>query len=84
MTLTSLTILQTAAAANVTEPVDVRPFPWLGTTFTVESAPGTIGAEVHAPWQLVAGPLLVFLLVAQPWRLLRRRQQAPAAGTEVV
>lgn len=77
MALTTLTILQTAKAASTTGPVDVQPFPWLGTTFTVESSPGSVGAEVQAPWQLLVGPLLVFLLVAQPWRRLRRPQPLP-------
>ncbi len=77
MALTTLTIMETAEAAGLTAPVDVQPFPWFGTTFTVESSPGAFGAAVQAPWQLLVGPLLVFLLVAQPWRLLRRPQPLP-------
>ncbi|EAP98782.1 hypothetical protein JNB_01400 [Janibacter sp. HTCC2649] len=77
LALTMLTIVETVEAAGVGEPVSVRPFPWLGTTFVVESSPGSLGAELHAPWQLLVGPLLVFLLVAQPWRRLRRPQPLP-------
>ena len=56
------------------------PFPWFGTTFTVQSSPGTLEASI-SPWQLLVGPLLAFLVVAQPWRLLRRRQRAAPAAT---
>jgi len=82
MALTSLTIVQTVESAGVTEAVDVQPFPWLGTTFTVESSPGALSAGVHAPWQLIVGPLLAFLLVAQPWRLLRSKDRSPAATAD--
>lgn len=82
MALTTLTIIQSVEAADVTEPVELSPFPWLGTTFTVESGPGTLGASVTLPWQLILGPLLVFLLVAQPWRLLRRGERATAASAD--
>lgn len=81
MALTTLTIVQTGDAARVSEPVPVSPFPWFGTTFTVESSPGALSAGVDAPWQLIVGPLLVFLLFAQPWRRLRRGQQATSATT---
>jgi hypothetical protein len=76
--VTSLNIVQTIEAAAVTEAVDVTPFPWFGTTFTTRSSPGVLEASISPLWQLLAGPLLVFLLVAQPWRILRRRQQTPA------
>ena len=71
LTVTSLNLVQAVEAAGTTEPVDVSPFPWFGTTFTVRSAPGVLEASISPLWQLLAGPLLVFLLVAQPWRLLR-------------
>lgn len=74
--VTSLTIVQSVEAAGVTQPVDVEPFPWFGTTFTVHSAPGTLEASISPLWQLLAGPLVVLLLVAQPWRLLRRGRPA--------
>lgn len=77
--ITSLTIVQTVEAAGVTDAVEVSPFPWFGTTFTVQSSPGTLAASISPLWQLLVGPLLVLLLVAQPWRLLRRPQPAPAA-----
>lgn len=82
MALTTLTAIQTVEAANVTDPVELSPFPWLGTSFTVESGPGAFSASVNGPWQLVAGPLLVFVLVAQPWRLLRRKERATATTTD--
>ncbi|GAA4123447.1 hypothetical protein GCM10022415_28600 [Knoellia locipacati] len=74
--VTSLTIVQSVEAAGVTRAVDVHPFPWFGTTFTVQSSPGTLQASISPLWQLLAGPLFVFLFVAQPWRLLRRRRPA--------
>lgn len=74
--VTSLNIVQTVEAAGATQPVDVRPFPWFGTTFTVQSSPGTLEASVSPLWQVFVGPLLVFLIVAQPWRLLRRGRPA--------
>ena len=79
LAVTSLNLVQAVDATGTTDPVDVRPFPWLGTTFTVHSAPGVLEASISPLWQLLAGPLLVLLLVAQPWRLLRRGQHAPAA-----
>ncbi|WP_035902832.1 hypothetical protein [Knoellia subterranea] len=79
MALTSLTVIQTAEAAGVASPVSVHPFPWWGTTFTAQSSPGTLEAGVTAPWQLIVGPLLTFLLVAQPWRRLRSRQPLSVA-----
>ncbi|MFC7488418.1 hypothetical protein ACOCJ7_09035 [Knoellia sp. CPCC 206453] len=74
---TLLTILQTVEAAHVTEAVEVRTFPWFGTTFTAQHTPGTIDAGFEFPWALLVLPLLTLLLVAQPWRQLRRPQPLP-------
>ncbi|PRY62673.1 hypothetical protein BCF74_104109 [Knoellia remsis] len=73
LALTSLTVLDTADAAQAGGPVSVSPFPWFGTTFTVESTAERLALSVTGMWQLVAGPTLAFLAVAQPWRLLRRK-----------
>ncbi|MEO6019874.1 MAG: hypothetical protein ABIP45_06465 [Knoellia sp.] len=78
LAITGLNIIQTLDAAGSTAAVDVHPFPWFGTTFTVQSSPGTLEASINPLWQLLVLPLLVFLLVAQPWRLLRRRAHSPA------
>ncbi|KGN41096.1 hypothetical protein [Knoellia aerolata] len=57
-------------------------FPWFGVDFSarVEADGGgfSTGAGGVGTWFLGV-PLLVFLLVAQPWRLLRRQQPAAAA-----
>ncbi|MFC7492053.1 MULTISPECIES: hypothetical protein [unclassified Knoellia] len=79
---TLLTILQTVEAAGVTDAVEVRSFPWLGTSFTAQHTPGTINAGYQQPWALLVAPLLVFVLVAQPWRLLRRGPRAAAIEPE--
>ena len=81
--VTSLNIVRTIEAAGVTRSVDVSPFPWFGTTFTAQSSPGVLEASISPLWQLLAGPLLVFLLVAQPWRLLRRSiRRFPLAASQ--
>ena len=80
LAVTSLNLVRAVEATGTTQPVDVSPFPWFGTTFTVHSAPDVLEASIAPLWQLFAGPLLAFLLVAQPWRLLRRRRPALVAG----
>lgn len=81
---TSLTILQTVEAAGVSHEVEVQTFPWFGTTFTAQNTPGTINAGIQGPWLLLVVPLVAFLLVSQPWRLLRHKQQAASAGIEEI
>lgn len=76
MVLTSLTVLQTVDASGATGEVRVSPFPWVGTTFTAEVGSSSFATGVQTPWPLLAVPLLVLLVGARPWRLLRRRQRA--------
>lgn len=80
MALTTLTILQSVEASGVAQPVEVSPFPWFGTTFSAQSSPGTFGVGVDGMWQLLVGPLLAFIVIAQPWRLLRRDQRTTVAN----
>ncbi|WP_404383313.1 hypothetical protein LL946_18395 [Knoellia locipacati] len=80
LAITSLNLVQAVEATGSTQAVDVSPFPWFGTTFTVQSSPGVLEASISPLWQLLAGPMLAFLLVAQPWRLLRRRRPAALTG----
>ncbi|MCE1177415.1 MAG: hypothetical protein LWW86_00030 [Micrococcales bacterium] len=56
--------------------------PWLGTEFTATVEPGGGGLSVGSglPWALLVLPLLVFLLVARPWRLVTGRGSRAAAG----
>lgn len=70
--VTSVNIIRAVEATGSTRAVDVHPFPWFGTTFTVQSSPGILEASISPLWQLLVGPLLAFLVVAQPWRLVRR------------
>ncbi|KGN33397.1 hypothetical protein N802_14050 [Knoellia sinensis KCTC 19936] len=58
-------------------------FPWFGVDYAARVEPGRGGLAVGAGGigtYFFGLPLLTFLLVAQPWRLLRRsRQTLPAA-----
>lgn len=71
---TSLVFLEGVLASGVTgREVHGSVFPWVGARFTARNDAGAgLSFGVENPWQVVAVPLVVFLLVAQPWRLLRR------------
>lgn len=74
LAITTATIIATLNAAPAADSAEVSPFPWFGTTFAVTSTPDLVKAHVEPVWQLFWFPVLVFLLVAQPWRRLRRRR----------
>lgn len=54
--------------------IEAQIFPWFGTTFMaqVEADRGGLLVGMSHPWPQLVLPLLTFILVAQPWRLLRR------------
>ncbi len=57
-------------------------FPWFGVDYSARVEPGrSYAAGAGGVGTYFLGlPLLTFLLVAQPWRLLRRRQHTPATA----
>lgn len=53
-------------------------FPWYGVEFSARVEPdrgGLATGAANIQYYLLGLPLLTFLLVAQPWRMLRRRRQ---------
>ena len=58
-------------------------FPWFGVDYSAQVDPGrSYAAGAGGVGGYFLGlPLLTFLLVAQPWRLLRRRRPAHAAAS---
>lgn len=59
-----------AAGSDVTSGI----FPWFGTTFHARAVAneGGLSFGFDSPLALFAAPLLIFICVAAPWRLLRR------------
>lgn len=60
-------------------------FPWFGVDFSARVEPGRGGLAVGANGSflhVVGLPLLTFVLVAKPWRVLRRNGTARVASTE--
>ncbi len=75
---TALVVLETVRATGVVDQdVTVSVFPWLGSEFTASvGSDGGVAFGVDNAWWLLVLPLLVFLVVAFPWRRLRRRSAA--------
>lgn len=74
---TSAVVLQTVQSTGVVgREVRTEVLPWIGVDFLTRVEPGQGGLSVGvdgAPWYLLV-PLLVFLLVAQPWRPFTHRE----------
>lgn len=72
---TAITFVQVVEASDATgRQVSSSIFPWFGTTFHAEIAEngGGLSFGLDNPVALILLPLLVFVVVASPWRMLRR------------
>lgn len=75
LTWTAITFMQVVDASGTRgTQVSSSIFPWFGTTFQAELADsgGGFSFAVDNPIALLALPLLVFVLVSGPWRMLKR------------
>ncbi|XVX18866.1 hypothetical protein ACQP1U_10995 [Actinomycetota bacterium] len=74
----SIAFVEGVVASGVTgrEVRSADVLPWLGTEFVAKVEPGGGGLSVGSelPWALLVLPLLVFLVVARPWRLVTGRR----------
>lgn len=74
---TATTFVQVVDASGTTgRQVSSSIFPWFGTTFQAEIADtgGGLSFGIDNPVALLVLPLLVFVLVSGPWRLLHRNK----------
>lgn len=72
---TAVTFVQVVDASGTTDRQVSSPiFPWFGTTFYAEIGENGNGLSfgLDNPLALLLLPLLVFVLVARPWRMLHR------------
>lgn len=80
---TSIAFVSGVEASGVTgREVTGDVFPWIGVRFIATVLPGGHGLSTgaaNAQWYLLGLPLLVFVLVSKPWRLLTERKEAAAA-----
>ncbi len=76
---TSAIVLQTVQSTGVVgRDVRTEVLPWIGVEFLTRVEPGQGGLSLGvtgAPWYLLV-PLVVLLLVAQPWRPITHRDRA--------
>jgi len=73
------------ASGVVGETVRGSVFPWYGVEFSARVEPGRGGLAVGAAnvqYYFLGLPLLAFLLVSQPWRLLHRGRGSEQGGTD--
>ena len=74
LVLTSIVFLEGVLATGLVGEARGGAFPWAGVEFVAEVQPDGRGfgtGAIGGQWYLLGWPLVVFLLVAQPWRALR-------------
>lgn len=84
LVLTSIVFLEGVLASGVVDrEVRGEAFPWVGVEFIARvdgAGQGFAAGAAGGQWHALIIPAVVFLLVAQPWRLLRRSPDHVTAG----